>query len=190
MSRPWFVRLSWTWLSFRWSSQVSPWTYRTSMCAPCSPRTSTISSDTRAPSPRRPATRASSGPCSIHPSLSHTTRYSRQDSLYLSGYSCYLRTVTVTVFKETSLFWVLCGFSSCLLCSDQETGEHSDGHWQQDPVEWLPHCPASQRPGGGVFFPATPWERKCVTCWDIVITQHSNIIYSSELSWGMTKPWV
>lgn len=88
-------------------------------------------------------------------------------------------------FKETSLFWLLCGFSSCLLCSDQETGGHSDGHWQQDPVERLSHCPAAQRPGGGVFIPATPWERKCVTCCDIVITQRGNIIYSSELSWGM-----
>ena len=104
MSCPWFLRLSRTWLSFLWSSQVSPWTYRTSMCAPCSPRTSTISSDTRAPSPLRPATRASSGLCSIRPSLSHTIRYSRQDSMYLSGYSCYLWTVTVTVLRKPAYF--------------------------------------------------------------------------------------
>lgn len=58
-----------------WPWQVSPWTYRASTCAPCSPRTSTIFSDTRAPWPRRPATRASSGPCLTPPSLCRLTRY-------------------------------------------------------------------------------------------------------------------
>lgn len=55
------------------------------------------------------------------------------------------------------------------MCSDQEAGEYIDGHWQQDPVERLPHGSASKQPRGGVFFPATPRERKCVTCCDIVI---------------------
>lgn len=55
--------------------QVRAWTYPASTCSPCSPRTSATSSGTRARSPRPPATRASSGPCSTRPSFCHTTRY-------------------------------------------------------------------------------------------------------------------
>lgn len=65
-------------------------------------------------------------------------------------------------FKETSLVYMV-------MCSDQEAGEYTDGHRQQDPVERLPHGSASKWPCGGVFFPATPRERKCVTSCDIVI---------------------
>lgn len=74
-------------------------------------------------------------------------------------------------------------FSSSLLCSDQETGEYSDGHGQQDAVEWLPHGSASQQPCGGVFFPAAPGKRKYVACCRGLITKQGDIMYSSEWTW-------
>lgn len=81
------TEIKWPWILWvfesngilMWSWQVKPWTYRTSMCAQCSPRTWIISSDTRAPSPPHPATRASCGLCLIHPSRSLTTRYIIQE---------------------------------------------------------------------------------------------------------------
>lgn len=73
------LALTWCFSQFLMSWQVSPWTYRALMCAPCSLRTWIISSDTRAPSPLHPAMRASSGLCLTHPSLFHTTRYTAQE---------------------------------------------------------------------------------------------------------------
>lgn len=82
--------------------------------------------------------------------------------------------------KPTVLFQMVSCFSSCLLCSDQETGEYSDGHGQQNPVERLSHCSAPERPCCGVIFLATPWQRKCVTCCNIVIAQY-NVFLRTEL---------